>query len=473
MPAHPFDVAVVGAGPAGSVAALVLARAGARVALVDRAPFPREKACGDLVGPRGVQVLSDLGVELPDAPRLGDMAVIGPSGARVILPASPGRTYPGSALAVPRDRFDALLRDAALNAGALAVSGRVVAYETDRGDGAAVVHLGDGSRLTADVVVGADGALSVVGSTAGLCDGARSLWGFAVRVYADHHVDLPTIVLWDESPGRGLPGYGWIFPGGDGGVNLGLGIGTGAHRKAGARVTRLLPAFIAHLAALGVIPATASASGRSLGGWLRVGLVGTVPARDRVLLVGDAAGLVNPLQGEGIAQALESGRAAAESILRDPASAAHVYRGWVAGEMGSFAATTAPLHAAMIRHPRAVSMVGRVLTSDLVGPRVAGAWAIYWNALLRGAAPGTASAGAALAHALGRVATAPARTRRLVRAGLSDDVGPERSASKRSAPKRSLGTARGMSEEMSQPAGTVDAVTTRARGADRSGRTSP
>lgn len=464
MPAYPFDVAVVGAGPAGSVTALVLARAGARVALIERAAFPRDKACGDLVGPRGVQVLDELGIEVPGAPRLGDMAVIGPSGSRVILPAAPGRTYPGYALAVPRIRFDALLRDAALDAGAVAVSGRVAACEP-RGDGAAaVVHLDDGARLAAGVVVGSDGALSVVGATAGLCDSARSLWGFAVRVYTEHHVDLPTIVLWDESPGRGLPGYGWIFPGGDGGANLGLGVGTGAQRRTGARVTRLLPEFVSRLVDLGVLPTGATVPERSLGGWLRVGVAGTVPARDRVLLVGDAAGLVNPLQGEGIAQALASGRAAAESIVRNPASAADSYRAWVAAEMGSFAATTAPVHAAMTRHPRAVSAVGRVLTSRFVGPRVAGAWAIYWNALLRGAMPGTASAGAALAHALGRVATAPARTRRLVRAGLSDDA----------LPKRSVGTEdRSMSDQVSQPSRRGDAVTTSARRAHRNERTSP
>ena len=65
MPDRRFDALVIGAGPAGSVAALVLARGGARVALVDKSRFPRDKACGDLVGPRGVQLLSDLGIEVP------------------------------------------------------------------------------------------------------------------------------------------------------------------------------------------------------------------------------------------------------------------------------------------------------------------------------------------------------------------------------------------------------------------------
>ena len=72
---------VVGAGPAGSVAALVLARAGVRVALIDKAAFPRDKACGDLIGPRGVQILDDLGIERPGG-RVGDMEVVGPTGRR-------------------------------------------------------------------------------------------------------------------------------------------------------------------------------------------------------------------------------------------------------------------------------------------------------------------------------------------------------------------------------------------------------
>src|SRR3954453_9882756 len=119
-----FDVLVVGAGPAGSIAALVLARAGARVALVDKATFPRDKACGDLIGPRGVQLLDDLGIDVPGAGVIDDMVVVGPTGRRVELPCPPGITYPGRALAVPRARFDALLRDAAVEAGAVPYTGR-------------------------------------------------------------------------------------------------------------------------------------------------------------------------------------------------------------------------------------------------------------------------------------------------------------------------------------------------------------
>src|SRR6476660_2998669 len=119
-----FDVLVVGSGPAGSIAALVLARGGARVALVDKATFPRDKACGDLVGPRGVQLLRDLALDVPDETRVSDMLVVGPTGNRVRLPAPPGRTYPGYGFVVQRSLFDATLQCAATAAGAEFFAGR-------------------------------------------------------------------------------------------------------------------------------------------------------------------------------------------------------------------------------------------------------------------------------------------------------------------------------------------------------------
>ena len=116
---------VAGAGPAGSVAALVLARGGARVALVDKATFPRDKACGDLVGPRGVGLLDDLDVKVPDAGQGADLLAVGPSGHRSRLPAFPGRRYPGHGVVVPRVVLDDALRTAAVQAGAEPVRGRI------------------------------------------------------------------------------------------------------------------------------------------------------------------------------------------------------------------------------------------------------------------------------------------------------------------------------------------------------------
>ena len=137
-----------------------------------------------------------------------------------------------------------------------------------------------------------------------------------------------------------------------------------------------------------------------------MGMVGTVPAAGRVLLAGDAAGLVNPLQGEGIAQALTSGRAAAEAVLGSPGQAAGRYRRELAQAHLPYQRITAAGHAALVGRPRAVAAVGRLLTAPLVGRALAGGWGIFWNELLDGAAPGAARRVAVASTRLGRTVTA-------------------------------------------------------------------
>lgn len=409
MNARRFDALVIGSGPAGSVAATVLARGGARVALVDKARFPRDKACGDLVGPRGVQLLDDLDIGVAGAVPVGDMVVVGPTARRVRLPCFAGRTYPGHALALRRADLDAALHDAAVAAGAEPFVGRAAAPLF--GDaGLEGFTLSTGSELRADVVIGADGASSHVAAAADLVDPDRVLWGFAVRAYLDAPIDAPHIVLWESLPWRAFPGYGWLFPGPDGCANVGLGLGTLSHRTGAAAAARNLPAFMATLRELGLLET--ATPGPILGGWLKLGMVGTRPARERVLLTGDAAGLVNPLQGEGISQAMGSGRAAARAVLAGPDRAAEHYRAYLATTYAPYDATTATAHAALLRHPRAVSVLGRVLTAPVVGSTLAGGWSLYWNDLLDGAVVHRPRAVAAIAAGLGRLTTTRSRTRR-------------------------------------------------------------
>ncbi len=304
----PFDAVVVGAGPAGSVAALVLARGGARVALADKAAFPRDKACGDLVGPRGVQVLADLGIRVPDAGQGSDLLAVGPSGRRSRLPAFTGRTYPGHGIVVPRLALDHALREAALAAGAIGVRARITGVEKDPGGPVRAVIASDGQRLAADVIIGADGALSPVARLAGMLDPQAALWGFAIRAYVPAEVPLPLLILLDASPWRIYPGYGWLFPGADGQANVGIGVGFGSGRGQ-AHLRGDLTRLVALLGQRGDL-STDAQPGPVMGGWLRMGGTGTPPAAGNVLLAGDAAGLINPLQGEGIGPAMVSGRQA-------------------------------------------------------------------------------------------------------------------------------------------------------------------
>jgi len=379
-----FDAVVVGAGPAGSIAALVLARGGARVALVDKAAFPRDKACGDLIGPRGVQVLADLGLRVPDAGQGSDLLAVGPSGRRSRLPAFTGRSYPGHGIVVPRLDFDHALREAALAAGAVGVRARVTAVERDEAAVRAVVA-SDGRRIAADVVIGADGALSPVARLTGMLDSGSALWGFAVRAYVPGEVPLPLLVLLESAPWRIYPGYGWLFPGAGGQANVGIGVGMGGTRHS-VPLRGDLAGFTALLRSRGDLR-PAAREGAVIGGWLRMGGTGTPPAAGNVLLAGDAAGLINPLQGEGIAPGMISARLAAEAVLADPGRAGPAYTRALTGAFGHYLPGASALQRALLRRPLVASAGMRLVTAPVVRRMVASTWSIYWNGLADGAAP--------------------------------------------------------------------------------------
>ena len=422
--ARDWDVVIAGAGPAGSVAALVLARSGVRVALADKAAFPRDKACGDLVGPRGVRVLNDLGISVPDAGRGADLAVAGPSGRRARLPAFEGRAYPGYGLIVPRTVLDDALRSAAIEAGATAVRARISAVEAGPGGCVRALVASDGRRLAGRYFVGADGALSPVARLTGMLDDGSALWGFAIRGYLPARVPLPLLVLLDAAPWRIYPGYGWLFPGADGQANVGIGVGMGGRRQQ-ARLGGDLARLCEALRAAGDLDASAR-PGPVTGGWLRMGGTGTPPAAGNVLLAGDAAGLVNPLQGEGIAAAMISGRMAGEAIAAGlgaagpgaagpgaagagghggaggPGGAATAYTAAVTEFFGPYYRGAVALERLLLRRPRLASALIRGLTTAPLRAPLAGAWSLYWNGLADGAAPRPAAAAARLAQALAR-----------------------------------------------------------------------
>jgi geranylgeranyl reductase family protein len=399
-----FDVVVAGAGPAGSVAALVLARGGARVALVDKAAFPRDKACGDLVGPRGVGLLDELGVSVPDAGQGADLLVVGPSGHRSRLPAFRGRTYPGHGVVIPRVVLDDALRTAAIEAGAEPIRARVSGVDRPPGGLVRALITSDGRQLAADAFIGADGALSPVARLAGLLDPGSALWGFAIRAYIPAEVPLPLLVLLDQAPWRIYPGYGWLFPGAAGQANVGIGVGLGTRRRQ-ARLRGDLERFAALLRTSGDL-APGATTGPVTGGWLRMGGTGTPPAAANLLLAGDAAGLINPLQGEGIGPAMVSARLAAECLLAGPGQAAAAYTEAVTAAFGRYLPGASALQATLLRRPRTASAAVRLLTAPPVRRLLAGTWSLYWNGLVDGASPRPAAWSAAavqqVASRLGR-----------------------------------------------------------------------
>jgi flavin-dependent dehydrogenase len=147
-------------------------------------------------------------------------------------------------------------------------------------------------------------------------------------------------------------------------------------------------------------------------------MVGTIPARGNVLLVGDAAGLVNPLQGEGISQAMDSGRAAATAVIERPSEAASRYVAHLRRTHFPYQGATAEVHATLVSSPRLVSLVGRLLTTPPVARTLGGGWGVYWNDLLDGAAPGGARRVARLANGVARALTVAGANRRWLRTAL-------------------------------------------------------
>jgi menaquinone-9 beta-reductase len=173
----------------------------------------------------------------------------------------------------------------------------------------------------------------------------------------------------------------------------------------------MLPGFFEHLRELRLLDDVPDpASSRPLGGWLKMGMVGTSPAAGRVLLVGDAAGLVNPLQGEGIAQALCSGRRAAEAILGDPDRAADRYRSSLATDHLPYHRITAALQVWLVDQPRTVAAAARLLTLLGRSTLLSGGWSVFWNELLDGAPANGHRAVAATMTRLGRWMTAHSAT---------------------------------------------------------------
>jgi menaquinone-9 beta-reductase len=330
-PDESADVIVVGAGPSGSAVAYYLASTGLDVLVLEKSSFPREKVCGDGLTPRAVKALTSMGVPTPASEgwlRNKGLRIIG-GGGRIELDWPDLSSYPGYGLVRTRADFDQILARHAQKAGArllegVNVTGPLLDDRTGRITG---VTARDGRQFRGRLVVAADGNSSRLSVAMGLHKRDDRPLGVAVRTYytSPRHDDdylEAWLDLWDGS--SLLPGYGWIFGMGDGTSNVGLGLLNTSKGFGDIDYRDLLRKWLAAMPAeWGFSEENRTQPVR--GAALPMGFNRTPHYTRGLLLAGDAGGMVNPFNGEGIAYALESGELAARVItqaLARPSAAA-------------------------------------------------------------------------------------------------------------------------------------------------------
>jgi menaquinone-9 beta-reductase len=336
------DVLVVGGGPAGSSCAYWLAENGWDVVLVEKKRFPREKTCGDGLTPRSVRQLDDMGLggTLAGAHRYEGLRAC--AFGKVLEMRWPDHpSFPSHGYVITRKDLDQIVAERAEKAGAHVIqgcealepifaSGSSPARTSQSGRpsrqgslpqlaGALVADVKSGStkEIRARYVVVADGSNSRFGRAIGSVRDKRFPLGMALRGYyrsprhddgfIESHLDLRDL------SGAVVPGYGWIFPLGDGRVNVGVGLLTVTGRWKGLNTSNLMDSFVASAPrSWGLSPETSC--GPPTGGKLPMGLAIRPSAGPNTLVIGDAAGSINPFNGEGIAYGYETGRLAASCL---------------------------------------------------------------------------------------------------------------------------------------------------------------
>ncbi len=318
-----YDALVVGAGPAGASAAYWLAQHGHRVLVVDKKRFPREKTCGDGLTPRAVHQLHEMGLaeQLSGFQRYEGLRSMA-HGLTLELRWPEHPDFPDYGYVVRRRDLDEMVADRAVKAGATLwpasealeplVEGGLVTGATIRRRETGVTE-----TVRARCVVVADGANSRFGRALGTSRDRSYPMGMAIRGYftspfhdepwIESHLDLR------DRDGNQMPGYGWIFPVGDGTVNVGAGLLDTFTGFKSVNTTKLMDAFVATAPARwGISPETAC--GPPVGGKLPTGGSVTPKAGPTWIVAGDAAGSINPFNGEGISYAYETGRMVADAV---------------------------------------------------------------------------------------------------------------------------------------------------------------
>jgi geranylgeranyl reductase family protein len=344
-----FDIAVIGGGPAGAAAAMRAARQGAKVVVLEKGPHGRDKICGDGLTPRAVAALDELRIPLDGAHRIDGLRMIAGKQVRELPWGSPGNRFPSHGAVWPRRKLDAALIDAAAAAGAdvrFETEGEIVVDDAGRVSG---VRTPTGS-ISADLVVAATGAPGAVARALGADRDPNEPYGLAIRAYVEspRHLDrhIEACLTVQDQHGTWVPGYGWMFPCGDGTVNIGVGALSTMKGFKSLNLNTLLASYRSLVQeSWGIGPnlerprawrLPMSVVKRHGPGWVAIG---------------DAAGLVNPMNGEGIDYGLESGMLAADLFLADPTSAPAEYDRLIGERFDGFL-RTGRRFAFLIGHPR-------------------------------------------------------------------------------------------------------------------------
>ena len=311
------DIAIIGGGPAGSAAAITAARAGLSVVLFEKGPHGRDKVCGDGLTPRAIAALNELRINHSVAHRIDGLRMIAGKKQRELSWPTTER-FPNHGAVWPRQKFDNHLLDIAI------ASGADVRFETEAlpliEDDRVVGVTAGGENIGATLTILAAGAQGSAAKMLGAERDPNEPFGLAIRAYAptprhaERHLEA-CLSLRDEH-GTAVPGYGWMFPAGDGTVNIGVGALSTMKGFKKLNLNTLLDQY-----------ASLVRESWSLGDYVEKPRAWRLPMSSLRrhgagwVAVGDAAGFVNPMNGEGIDYGLESGMLAVEKFLEDPAHA--------------------------------------------------------------------------------------------------------------------------------------------------------
>jgi geranylgeranyl reductase family protein len=329
------DVLIIGGGPAGSAAAITAARAGLDVVLFEKGPYGRDKVCGDGLTPRAIAALNDLGIDHSVAHRIDGLRMIAGKKQRELAWPTTSR-FPNHGAVWPRQRFDNHLLDIAI------ASGADVRFESEAlpvlEDGRVVGVTVGTETFRAPFTILAAGAQGMAAKMLGAERDPNEPFGLAIRAYAPtpRHAErhLEACLSLSDEHGVAVPGYGWMFPAGDGTVNIGVGALSTMKGFKKLNLNTLLDQY-----------ATLVRESWSLGDYIekprawRLPMSCTKRHGPGWVAIGDAAGFVNPMNGEGIDYGLESGMLAVERFIADPNTASESYNELVGERFDAFLRT--------------------------------------------------------------------------------------------------------------------------------------